>query len=300
MATALKQDGHPRHDAFYYENAEGIHVPKIPVTHRDDQYDATHFDLLLDMQQRHFWYRGRHRFLLHSVKHHLKESAARSAGISAVDLGGGCGGWIKYLADHGQRFDEVALADSSQRALQLSAPVVGGAVKRFQVDLRTLHWHDRWDIAFLLDVLEHVPEDIEVMREIAASLRPGGLLFVTTPALQCFWTYNDDLVHHVRRYSRGDFAELAQQTGLELCRSRYFMTLLSPLLLLSRLKRPDLENMTAEEISEHQWNTHRVPLTPMNELLAMIFAAETPIGHWLPMPWGTSVLGVFRKPEANG
>jgi hypothetical protein len=30
--------------------------------------------------------------------------------------------------------------------------------------------------------------------------------------------------------------------------------------------------------------------------LAAVFAAETPLGHFLRFPWGTSVLGVFRKP----
>jgi hypothetical protein len=30
--------------------------------------------------------------------------------------------------------------------------------------------------------------------------------------------------------------------------------------------------------------------------LAAIFSAETPLGAWLPFPWGTSVLAVLRRP----
>jgi hypothetical protein len=41
--------------------------------------------------------------------------------------------------------------------------------------------------------------------------------------------------------------------------------------------------------------THQVPPAPLNLALTAIFAAETPLGHWLRFPWGTSVLGVFRK-----
>jgi SAM-dependent methyltransferase len=148
-------------------------------------------------------------------------------------------------------------------------------------------------------VLEHIPDDVEVLRQIHRALRPGGLLFVTTPALQQFWSYNDEIARHVRRYSRADFAALARQSGLELVDARYFMFLLSPLLYLSRRKAPDLQRMTPEEIREHQRHTHRVPIAPLNLALRCVFSLETPLGHWLRFPWGTSILGVFRKPSGD-
>lgn len=150
-------------------------------------------------------------------------------------------------------------------------------------------------MAFLLDVLEHIPDDVETVKQIYKSLRPGGYLFVTTPALKRFWTYNDDLAHHVRRYSRRDFARLADAVGFKLCWSRYFMFFLSPLLLLSRMKAPDLENMTRDEIRAHQRRTHQVPSGPVNVALGLAFSCETPLGLRIPFPWGTSVLGVFQK-----
>jgi SAM-dependent methyltransferase len=213
-----------------------------------------------------------------------------------VDLGGGCGGWIRYLKDHGPGlFAELALADSSIPALTLAANVVGSAVKRYQVDLLSLPWRGRWDVAFLLDVLEHIPDDVEVLRQIRTALRPGGLLLVTTPALDFFRTYNDDLIHHVHRYSRKDFSKLATSSGLELCFARYFMFFLSPLLLLSRIRSPDLRRMTEEQIREHLMRSHRVPSWPVNQALRFVFSLETPLGVWLPFPWGTSILAVLRK-----
>jgi SAM-dependent methyltransferase len=293
-ATASRR----RVEVFYHRDAEGVFTPSIPVNHRDEEFDAAHFDLLLDLQDRHFWYRGRHRFLLRAVRHWSQKRLQSTASLEAIDLGGGCGGWIQYVNRHAPgMFDQFALADSSRRALQLAAPTMGRAVDRYQIDLKTLYWQDRWDAAFLLDVLEHIPDDAQVMKEITDALRPGGLLFVTAPALGCFWSYIDDLVRHVRRYSRHDFRHLAALAGLQLVDSRYFMTLLSPLLLLSRLRRPPIEQMTMEEINEHLRRTHRIPAAPINELLAQIFSLETPLGHWLPFPWGTSILGVFRKPK---
>ncbi len=274
-------------------NADGVLLLDEPPEHRDLEYDSEGFDVLREMQARHFWYQGRHRFILHALKRWLPPAKGESR--RGIDLGGGCGGWIAYLKGHASaRFDELALADSSVRALTMAAEVVGAGVKRFQVDLLNLPWNERWDVAFLLDVLEHIPQDVECLKQVRRALRPGGLLFVTTPALQCFWTYNDDAAHHVRRYSRRDFRELAIKSGFELIAARYFMFFLSPALVLSRLKAPDLARMTREQILDHQRRTHAVPSRPVNQACRFIFSCESPLGIWLPFPWGTSILAVLE------
>jgi hypothetical protein len=145
--------------------------------------------------------------------------------------------------------------------------------------------------------LEHIPEDAEVLLQIRQALKPGGLLFVTTPALNCFWSYNDEIAHHVRRYAKRDFARLAEASGLRLLRACYFMFFLSPLLWLSRIKSPNLADLDKNEICVLLERTHRVPVAPVNALMNLVFGLETPIGFWLPFPWGTSILGVFQKPR---
>jgi SAM-dependent methyltransferase len=284
-------------ETCYSQNADGIRVPEFGVTHREHEFDSRAFEVLLDMQGRHFWYRGRHRFIHHALERHLgSHFADRGGGLAAVDLGGGCGGWIDYLQRRsGRLFRELALADSALGALQRAGPLLPSSITRYQIDLLHLGWRDRWDVAFLLDVLEHLPQDTDALVQVREALRPGGWLFVTTPALRFFWSYNDELAHHVRRYSRADFAGLAGRTGLRLVDTRYFMFLLSPLLWLARLKRPAADRMTDAETRALLERKHRVPPAPINALLTLIFAAETPAGHWVRFPWGTSLLGVFQK-----
>ena len=86
-----------------------------------------------------------------------------------------------------------------------------------------LGWEDRWDAAFLLDVIEHLLDDTDAVLEAAKALKPGGFLFITTPAFQKFWSYHDDLAQHKRRYVRRDFQALAEHTGLKLIDAWYFM-----------------------------------------------------------------------------
>jgi SAM-dependent methyltransferase len=270
----------------------GIHLPTIPVQHRDEEYEESGFETLRDMQERHFWYRGRHRFLLKAVNRYLPKSGQP---FSAIDLGGGAGGWVRYLAQHRpEEFEPLALADSSLMALTLAASVLPPNAQRYQIDLMQLHMRDQWDAAFLLDVIEHLPDDLQALRQTREALKPGGYLFVTTPAFPQFWSYNDEMGHHLRRYRRGDFDRLAQKSGLTLCDARYFMFFLSPLYLLSRLKVGSA-TLTPAQRKEILIKQHQVPPAHVNSMMSAIFAAETPLGHWLRFAWGTSILGVFKK-----
>ncbi|MEY2797695.1 MAG: hypothetical protein RLZZ119_1177 [Pseudomonadota bacterium] len=276
----------------YFSSPDGIYRQTNDVQHRDDEYDQTGFDTLLRMQEQHFWYRGRHRFLLKSLDRFMPQAQTP---LRVIDLGGGVGGWVRYLADRRSNcFQKIALADSSEVALTMAANILPAGVDRYQIDLMNLGWENEWNIAFMLDVIEHIPDDIRAVSQAARSLKPGGLLLVATPAFQQFWSFNDDLAHHLRRYTRADFKTIADKTGLKLLDSRYYMFFLSPLYVLSRLT-PGIEQLSVQEKQALFEEQHRVPLKPLNEFLAAAFAAETPLGHFIRFPWGTSVLGIFKK-----
>lgn len=282
-------------DSEQFIESGGIHYSRKKVLHRETEYDEHAFTVLAQMQREHFWYKGRHRFIQAAMEKILQQRGADAEKLQAVDLGGGCGGWIEYLQSSSrQRFAELALGDSSLTALTLAEKTVGTAANRYQVDLIDLGWGDRWDIIFLLDVLEHIPDDLAVLESCRKALRPDGLLIVTAPALKFFWSYNDVLAKHQRRYSREDFQTLAEQSGLELIDVRYFMFLLSPLLWLSRIFSPGLDKLSQQQLAEIIKKSHRVPAKPINALLGWTFALETPLGLDLHFPWGTSILGIFK------
>jgi 2-polyprenyl-3-methyl-5-hydroxy-6-metoxy-1,4-benzoquinol methylase len=50
---------------------------------------------------------------------------------------------------------------------------------------------ESFDVVTLMDVIEHVPEPVELMREIYRILRPGGVVFIVTPNFASFfiWLY---------------------------------------------------------------------------------------------------------------
>ena len=294
-AGALKSGEMGLRETGYLQNANGVFQPDRAVAHRDEEYDQRGFDLLSEMQLRHFWYQGRHRFLFHATTQALQGGRGSAGGLRVVDLGGGCGGWLKYLTDRWPvAFGEVALADSSLTALNRAEKILPSAVGRYQIDLLDLGWNQRWDVAYLLDVLEHLPEDEAAMAQVGRALKPGGVAIVTMPALQCFWSYNDEVAEHRRRYDRAGMARLAKAAGLRLVTARYFMFFLSPLLWLSRA-RPGVAKLTPQQKQELVERSHRIPSPIVNALLAGVFSLETPLGYQMAFPWGTSILGVFQK-----
>lgn len=276
----------------YSLSDDGVYEPSTRVVHRDDEYPPAGFYTLLEMQKSHFWYRGRHRFLYHSLKKFLPSN---ETSLSAVDLGGGVGGWINYLIEKNfLRPDTLALADSSREALRLTGDILPKEVSRYQIDLMNLGWNQRWDIAFMLDVIEHLPEDDSALIQVREALKPNGLLFITAPAFRQFWSYNDEISGHKRRYVKKDLLRLAEVSGLELVDSRYFMFFLSPLYWLARNRR-SLANMDEEAKRKDAEAMHRTPPSLFNSFLSAIFSSEARIGHCLDFPFGTSILGVFRR-----
>jgi len=280
-----------------YSLRDGICTPPEAVIHREEEYDSHAGMLLRDMQQGHFWYQGRHRFLLHAVQRHLAPRAGPTRVKSMIDLGGGCGGWVRYMLQRARfAVAEAAVGDSSLTALQAARAGLPPDVRCYLLDLLQLPWENRWDAAFLLDVLEHLPREEEALRQIQRALKPGGYLFLTTPALPFFWSWLDEATGHQRRYTRRDYQRLASACGFELLEARHFMFFLSPLYFVSRL-RPGRKIAGQPRPMVREWVARacRPPPTALNALLRVILECETPLGHLVPFPWGTSLLGVLRK-----
>lgn len=79
------------------------------------------------------------------------------------------------------------------------------------------------DLALLMDVLEHTPDDRAVLRETASHVAPGGHVFITVPAGEWLFSAHDRFLGHYRRYSLGSLrATIAAVPELEIVDLHYF------------------------------------------------------------------------------
>jgi SAM-dependent methyltransferase len=88
---------------------------------------------------------------------------------------------------------------------QLTPELTGGAV----------------DSVVCLNVLEHIQDDRTALVRMAQCLRPGGSLFLLSPAHALLFGEVDRAVHHQRRYGKAAIALLLRDTGFVVETIRY-------------------------------------------------------------------------------
>ena len=61
------------------------------------------------------------------------------------------------------------------------------------------------------EVLEHIPDDVQAVRELLRVAR--GPVVITVPAHACLWTDSDRVLLHQRRYSRAGLQRVVEAAG---------------------------------------------------------------------------------------
>jgi SAM-dependent methyltransferase len=141
-----------------------------------------------------------------------------------------------------------------------------------------------------LDVLEHIPDDVAAVREIARVLAPGGMLYVTVPAYRSLWSAHDVALMHQRRYVASEIQHLVTDAGLEMVRLTYTVSFFLPLVWTIRTVRRLLFPNAPPKAD--------VALTPrfVNGILRTILDREAGIALHASLPFGLTVFAAARKP----
>ncbi|RMH15110.1 MAG: class I SAM-dependent methyltransferase [Acidobacteria bacterium] len=229
-----------------------------------------------ELYRRHWWWRAREALVLERI------AALAPAGGFGRILDVGCGDALllprlrRFGRPLGLEADAALISDATRRSGDV---VVAPFDERFQPD-------EPFGLILMLDVLEHLADDVAALRHARRLLVPGGVLLITVPALPVLWTRHDDLNHHHRRYDRRRFHDVAAAAGVAVESARYAFHWLVAAKLLVRLK---------ECLRPGEPRPPSIPPAPVNRLLYAFCRLEAATWGRLPWPAGSSLVAVCRR-----
>jgi 2-polyprenyl-3-methyl-5-hydroxy-6-metoxy-1,4-benzoquinol methylase len=131
----------------------------------------------------------------------LTERLRRQAHVTATDLSKRC---VDELALRFAACDEVEV-------LQADVAALGAEDRRF-------------DSVVLVNVLEHIDDDVHALADLREVLEPGGRLCVFVPAFEGLYSDFDRTIGHRRRYRRANLVTKFDRAGFDVLDARYVNT----------------------------------------------------------------------------
>jgi ubiquinone/menaquinone biosynthesis C-methylase UbiE len=237
---------------------------------RTDTYDPRFFEEIKKVEEKHFWFRVRRRWILDKLEEFLPPPA------KFLEVGCGTGNVSSFLARKGYIVT----------GCEYYSEAIGNAWPGFQIiqgDANNLPFEDNnFDAVGLFDVLEHFQDEITPLQEAVRVVKERGIILITVPAREELWSWVDEISLHKRRYTKESLRKNFIELQLEALLTEYlFMSLYLP------MKYVRGKNKKSDDI----FRIGRIA----NILLSGIFETERLISKVFPLPVGTSLIAIARK-----
>lgn len=233
------------------------------------------YDRMAELDERHWWYRARREILAELIRRRI----ALPEGARILEVGCGTGHNIPML----QRFGRVDAIEVDGAAREIASRRLGHAVMDAPLPELPGVPDSTYDLIAILDVIEHIDQDVAGLASLGRKLRPGGRILITVPAFPWMWSAHDVVNHHKRRYTRRTLRALVADAGLELEMMSWFNSLLFPLAAAARL---------AGRLTGKEDGDDKLPPAPVNALFERVFGLERYAIGRVPFPPGVSLAAI--------
>jgi SAM-dependent methyltransferase len=174
------------------------------------------------LEDHSFWFKHRNDVIENVVRKFKKPG-------TFADVGGGNGFVAKMVQD--KFFDlEVSLIEPGKSGCE-NAKKRG--IRKIYNEILSEHKSvEKYDNIGLFDVIEHIENDQDFLKEVHSRLNDHGRVFITVPAYQSLWSKEDVEAGHFRRYNLDSLIKTARNSGFRVIYSSYFFAILVPLIFL--------------------------------------------------------------------
>ncbi|SDJ80458.1 Methyltransferase domain-containing protein [Pseudomonas delhiensis] len=146
------------------------------------------------------------------------------------------------------------------------------------------------DLVLLMDVLEHVDDDVGLLRHYVEKVPRGAHFLISVPAFQFLWSDHDVFLEHKRRYRLTDIERVAEQAGLEVLKGAYYFGGVFPIAATLRL----FERLRGGAVRQPRSQLKRHNGV-VNAALQAVSMAELPVLHFNRVA-GLTAFCLARRP----
>ncbi|WP_420969530.1 class I SAM-dependent methyltransferase [Bradyrhizobium sp. B120] len=208
-------------------------------------FDPDAFDAFAKIEAGHFWFVARNRLIVGLVDRFFPRAR------SFMEIGCGTGFVLRAIAGS-RKWDRLVGSELHPAGLEHARKRLPSQVEFVQMDARDLPAEGIFDLTGVFDVVEHIADDELVLKGLRAATKSGGGTIITVPQHPWLWSRADEIVHHQRRYRRGELEAKLRSNGFEVLFSSSFTSLLFPLMMASRLK--PRKTSAVEDVYEFRLN----------------------------------------------
>ena len=152
------------------------------------------------------------------------------------------------------------------------------------------------DAVVILNVLEHIEDHQEAVRQVARILKPGGIVVVEVPAGPQLYDVYDKLLKHYRRYRAGEVRQILEDAGLPVVSLSHLGWLPYPAFAL--VKRRNRRWLDAPEQVQQAIVERAIRDSGNGPFLRWATVIEEWVGRWVSVPIGIRCVAVAIKPVA--
>lgn len=246
----------------------------------NEGFAPEYFSDLASCENGHFWFESRNKLLMWAFQKYFPTMR------SGLEIGCGTGFVLQSLAE---RFKRVRFSGSEvfREGLSFAGQRVPSA-ELFQMDARKVPFESEFDVIGAFDVVEHIEQDSEVLREMYSAIKPGGGIILTVPQHRWLWSDTDVYAHHKRRYTRRELKAKVENAGFRVEHMTSFITVLLPVLMISRRRFKRSQSFHSEMETQ-------IPPVVNRVLMAALTMERWLLTRGLSLPAGGSLLLVAKK-----
>lgn len=136
-----------------------------------------------------------------------------------LEIGCGIGNFSTYLINYGN----LTAIDINQDYIKEARSKIGRQADIGLGDIEKGKYFFKkriFNTVVCINVLEHIRDDKEAVKNIYKILAPKGVLILLVPAHKFLFNLIDQSISHFRRYEKGKLEKLLKEEGFEIIKSR--------------------------------------------------------------------------------